>query len=76
MHGFVHAGMSGSMREAIAMLRPNPERILLGTDMENKVIAIYFAGPTSQLMLSPDQAEALAKELLERAKTLKLQQCN
>lgn len=53
-----------------------PSSILFGTDYVNQTIVLYFGTPAIRLILTPEQAEAVAADLIERANTLKQQQRN
>lgn len=58
------------------MNQSNPTQALLGTDPENQTIVVVFNTTIQRLVLTPEQAELLGNELIERTKTLKLQQRN
>lgn len=49
----------------------NPSSIILGNDIKSQTVCLFFGAPISQLILTAEQAEALAVELFQRAQALK-----
>jgi hypothetical protein len=52
------------------------DRTLIAVDAASQTVVVIFPTPTTQLSLSPEQAQAFGKALIEKALTLKLQQEN
>jgi hypothetical protein len=53
-----------------------PSQVWIGSNPLHQTIELLFANPTNQIVLSPEQAEALANELLRQVLLLKVQQQN
>jgi hypothetical protein len=53
-----------------------PERIGVGYDAQTHSIVVLFGQPIDHLRLSPDQAAAIAQELMNQVKLARRQQRN
>jgi hypothetical protein len=52
------------------------DKTAIGIEPNTQTIVIVFPEPKTHLVLSPEQAQALANDLLEKVKILRLQQIN
>lgn len=52
------------------------DKTLIAVDNLNQTVVVIFPTPTTQLSLSPEQAQAFGNSLIEKALSLKRQQEN